>query len=90
MWELLPPNNPIPPRDQPAFMIALRAQRELNSRKEPKGEKDIKRNMFLQHVDIPNNVFCRRRTTPEGHPLVCGGHSSCLLAHKPDQKVEKT
>ena len=81
MWEMHPANAPIPPRDQPAFMIALRALRQLNVQPTPPDDKTV----FLDHVDIPHDVFCRRRTMPEGQPLVCGGSSPCILAHKPDR-----
>jgi hypothetical protein len=106
LWELHPADARVPPRDQPAFMIALMALRRLHHQQKrneqatttttttataitTKQEEESSSNtMFLNHVDIPHDVFCRRLTTPEGQPVVCGGASPCLLAHKPDRIVK--
>ena len=95
LWEIHPPNARIPPRDQPAFMIALRALRQLLQQTttfvdNTKTTDAATTQMFLNHVDLPHNVFCRQRTNPKGQPMVCGGKESpCLFAHKPDQIVKR-
>jgi hypothetical protein len=84
-------HNPKLTRDQPSFMVALRALSDP-----PPGETYTNKwaTSFqsqhslgsLRHVDLPPVVFCRKRNSDNLANHHCGKGSTCLLAHKPEDR----